>query len=120
MSIGPSGLGIEKGYRYCKKPSMGEVRAKLGRVIPYHLGSRHGCILPRRSRRKSYTATLECKQPANVLLLMKGSSAMFSFMTLCVALITCVDIKQNLGHVWFLKPHTLGKLKFLITCVDIK
>ena len=62
---------------------------------------------------------------------MKGNFAMFSFMILCVALITCVDIKRNLGYVWFLEPHTTGKLIFLgphisdkliflITCVDIE
>ena len=55
-----------------------------------------------------------------VLLLMKGSSAMFLFVTLCVMLITCVNVKQNLGHTWFLRPHTLSKLIFLITCVNIK
>ena len=32
-------------------------------------------------------------QPWNVLLLMKGSSAKFSFITLCVAFTTCVSIK---------------------------
>ena len=37
-----------------------------------------------------------------------------------IFLITCVDIKQNFGHVWLLGPYTLGKLIFLITCVDIK
>ena len=51
---------------------------------------------------------------------MKGSSAMFWFMTLCVALITCMNVKRNFGHVWFLGPHTLGKSIFPITCVDIK
>ena len=60
---------------------------------------------------------------------MKGKSVMF-LLELCVILITClgklmflitcVDIKQNLGHVWLLGPYTLGKLIFLITCVDIK
>ena len=45
---------------------------------------------------------------------------MFLFMILCVVLITYLNIKQNLGHAWFLRPHTLGKLIFLITCVNIK
>ena len=45
---------------------------------------------------------------------------MFSFMTLCVALITYMNIEQNLGHVWLLEPHTSGKLIFLIICIDIK
>ena len=55
-----------------------------------------------------------------ILLLMKASSTTFSSMTLCVVLITCMNIKQNIGHVWFLGPHTLGKLIFLITCMNIK
>ena len=33
-----------------------------------------------------------------VLLLMKGSFAMFSFMTLYVASIACLNIKQNLVY----------------------
>ena len=94
--------------------------AQMGRVIPYHLSNRHRSILLRRFRRKSCTATMECKQLTKVLLLMKGSSAMLSFMALCVALITCVDTKQNLSHVCFLGPHTLSNLIFLIICVDIK
>ena len=48
---------------------------------------------------------------------MKGSSSMFS---LCVMLITCLNIRQNLDHAWLLGPHTLGKLIFLITCLNIK
>ena len=39
---------------------------------------------------------------------------------LCVTLITCVNIKQNLGHVWFLGPHTLGKLILLIISLSVK
>ena len=50
---------------------------------------------------------------------MKGKFAIF-LLELCGILITCVDIKQNLGHVWLLRPHTLRKLIFLITHVDIK
>ena len=45
---------------------------------------------------------------------------MFSFMTLRVALITGIDIKQNLGHAWHLGPHTLGKLIFLVICLSVK
>ena len=55
-----------------------------------------------------------------VLLLMKGSSAMFLFMTLCVASIACLNIKLTLGYAWVLRPHTLGKLIFLIISLSIK
>ena len=55
-----------------------------------------------------------------VLLLMKGSSAKFSVITLCVALTACVNIKQNLGHAWPLGPHALGKLILHITSLSIK
>ena len=55
-----------------------------------------------------------------VLLLMKDSSAMFSFMTLCVASIACLNIKQNLGYTWLLGPHTLGKLIFLVIFLSVK
>ena len=46
---------------------------------------------------------------------MKGSFAIILFMTLCVAFITYLSIKQNLGHAWFLEPYTLGKFIFLVT-----
>ena len=37
----------------------------------------------------------------------------FWFITLCVMHSTiCLNIEQNLGHAWFLGPHTLGKLIF--------
>ena len=55
-----------------------------------------------------------------VLLLMKGNSAKFLFRTLCVVFITCLNIKQNLSYAWFLGPHTLGKLIFLVICLSIK
>ena len=45
---------------------------------------------------------------------------MFSFSTLCVVLTTCLNIKQNLGHAWFLEPHISSKLIFLVTCLNIK
>ena len=51
---------------------------------------------------------------------MKGKSAMFSFLALCVISITCLNIKQNIGHAWLLGPHTLGKLIFLIICLSVK
>ena len=44
----------------------------------------------------------------------------FHFMTLCVALITCLNIKQNLGYAWLLRPHILGKLIFLVICLSVK
>ena len=56
---------------------------------------------------------LECKQPENVLLLMKAFFTIFWFITLCVMHSTiCLNIEQNLGHAWFHEPHTLGKLIF--------
>ena len=51
---------------------------------------------------------------------MKSSSAMFSFMTLCVAQIIDVDIKQNISHAWLLGSHTLGKLIFLVIYLNVK
>jgi len=65
---------------------------------------------------------LECKQPKKVLLLlMKVFSAIFSFITLCIILlINYLNIKQNLGHTWFLKPYTLGKLILSIIFLNIK
>ena len=51
---------------------------------------------------------------------MKGSSAMFLFITLCVVLITCLNIKQNFSHAWVLRPHTLDKLILFVTYLNIK
>ena len=51
---------------------------------------------------------------------MKSSFAMFSFMTLCVAQIIDVDIKQNISHAWLLGSHTLGKLIFLVIYLNVK
>ena len=31
-----------------------------------------------------------------------------------------MDIKQNIGHAWLLRPHTLGKLIFLIISLSAK
>ena len=59
--LAPGDLVVRKVEGTVKKPNMGEVRAQLGRTIKYYLGSRHRSILPRRSRRKSCTTTLECK-----------------------------------------------------------
>ena len=42
---------------------------KLGRALPYHLGSWHWSIFSRRSRRACNATSLECKQPKEVLLL---------------------------------------------------
>ena len=39
---------------------------------------------------------------------------------LCVMLVTCLNIKQNLDHAWFLGPHTLDKLILLVTWLNIK
>ena len=41
---------------------------------------------------------------------------MLSFLMLCVMFITYSNIERNLGHAWFLGPHTLGKLVFLTIC----
>ena len=51
---------------------------------------------------------------------MKGNSAMFPFMTLCIASIPCMNIEQNLDYDWFLKPHALGKLTISIICLSVK
>ena len=51
---------------------------------------------------------------------MKDGSTMFSFMILCVASIACLDIKQNLGYAWLLRPHTMSKLIFLVISLSIK
>ena len=48
--LAPRDLVLRKVMATVKKPNMGEVRAQLGRAISYHFGSRHRCILPRRSR----------------------------------------------------------------------
>jgi len=45
---------------------------------------------------------------------------MFLVWTLYVSLITCVNIKQNIGYAWLLRPHVLDKLTFFSTCVNIK
>ena len=106
-------LRVKKSFGYCKEPSIGKVRAQLGRAISHHLGGWNRCILSWRSRWKCCTTPLECKQPENVLLLMKAFFTIFWFITLCVMHSTiCLNIEQNLGHAWFLGPHTLGKLIF--------
>ena len=46
---------------------------KLGRALPYHLGSWHQSILSRRFRRACSTVFLECKQSKEVLLLINIS-----------------------------------------------
>ena len=51
---------------------------------------------------------------------MKVFSTIFSFITLCVTLLICLSIKQNLGNVWLLGPHTLGKLMLHIIFLSIK
>ena len=38
-------LGIKKGFGYYKEPSVGKVKAQLGRAISYHLDGRNRCIL---------------------------------------------------------------------------
>ena len=50
-------------------PSLGKVRTKLGRTLPYHLGSWHWSIFSRRFGRACNTTSLECKQSKEVLLL---------------------------------------------------
>ena len=59
--LAPGDLVLRKVMSTAKKPSMGKLGPLLGRAIPYHLGSRHRCILPKRSRQKSCIASLECK-----------------------------------------------------------
>ena len=43
-----------------------------------------------------------------------------SFITFCVTLFTYLSIKQNLNYVWFLGPHTSGKLILRITLLSVK
>ena len=45
----------------------------MGRALPYHLGSWHQSILSRRFRQVCSTASLECKQSKEVLLLINIS-----------------------------------------------
>ena len=56
-----------------KESSLGKVRTKLGKALPYHLESWHWSILSRRLRRACSTASLECKQSKEVLLLINIS-----------------------------------------------
>ena len=64
---------------------------------------------------------MKCKQPEKVLILMKASFTIFWFVTLCVTRSTTyLNIKQNLGNVWLLRPHTLGKLIFQSISLSIK
>ena len=44
----------------------------------------------------------------------------FFVIFLCVILLICLSIKQNLGHVWFLGSHILGKLILFIIYLSIK
>ena len=37
-----------------------------------------------------------------------------------LVLFICLSIKQNLNNVWLLRPHTLGKLILFIICLSIK
>ena len=48
---------------------------------------------------------------------MKGNSATFSFIIL---IIIYLIVKQNLGHAWFLGPHTLDKLILVIIYLSVK
>ena len=38
-AISASRLSIKKDFGYCKEPTMGKVRAQLGRAISHHLDS---------------------------------------------------------------------------------
>ena len=72
-------LGVEKGSRYCKEPSMGKAGAQLGRAISHHFSGWYRSIFPRRPKWTCNTTPLECKQPEKVLLLMKIPFVMCSF-----------------------------------------
>ena len=85
-AIGAWKLCIKKGFGYCKEPSMRKARTQLGRAILHHLSGWNRYILSWRSIWKCCTTPLECKQPENVLLLMKVFSAIFWFITLCILL----------------------------------
>ena len=60
---------VTESYGHCKESNLGKVRTKLGRALPYHLGSWHQSILSGRFRRACSTMSLECKQSKEVLLL---------------------------------------------------
>ena len=45
---------------------------------------------------------------------------MFLSLILYVVFVTCLNIKQSLGYAWFLRPHSLDKLIFLIVYWSIK
>ena len=55
-----------------------------------------------------------------VLLLMKGNPTTFLFIILYVVYHIPLNVKQNLGHAWFLGPHTLSKLILLVTYLSVK
>ena len=113
-------LVLRKVLDTTKNPAWGKLGPKLGRVISHHLGGWNRCILSWNSRWKCCTTPLECKEPKNVLLLIKVFSAIFSFITLCITLpIIYLNIKQNIGHTWLVGPYTLGKLIFSIIFLHI-
>ena len=100
---------------------MRTIRAQLERIVSHHLSGWIRCLLSWRPRWKCYTTPLECKQPENVLLLIKFSLVIFSFITLYAALpIIYLNIKQNLGHTWLLRPYTLSKLIFSDIFLSVK
>ena len=113
-------LVLRKVLDTTKNPAWGKLGPKLGRVISHHLGGWNRCILSWNSRWKCCTTPLECKQPKNVLLLMKVFSTIFSFITLCVMLLICLSVKHNLSYAWLLRPHTLGKLILLVFFLSVK
>ena len=71
--------GVKKDSRYYKKPSMGKVGTQLGGAILHHLSGWYRSIFPRRPRWTCNTTPLECKQLENILLLMKVSFVICSF-----------------------------------------
>ena len=60
-ATGTWGLGVKKGFGYCKEPNVGKARAQLGRAILHHISGWNRCISPWRSRGKCCTMPLECK-----------------------------------------------------------
>ena len=62
-----------KSCGHCKESSLGKARTQLGRARPYHFKSWHQSILSGRFRRACNTASLECKQSKEVLLLINIS-----------------------------------------------
>ena len=100
---------------------LGTAKNPIWEKLGPNISGRNRCILSGRSRWKYYTPSLECKQPENVLLLIKAVLAIFLvYHIICHAFYYLLNIKQNHGHVWLPEPHTLSKLIFYDIYLNIK